>query len=98
MDLINYLGLKWGVTDPDFATDFRKLIAKNFPDLKLEERIDSQLLVEGLRKDKKVEHGRINFAVVKNVGQIDIVQREIDEELVRDVDDYLRNVCLFYSA
>jgi len=98
MDLMNYLGCKWGITDSKFEADFRELIRNHFPEFKLEEKIDSRLLVEGLKKDKKVEHGRINFAVVRRVGQIEIVQREIDEVLLRDVDYYLKNVCLIYSA
>lgn len=98
MDLMNYLGCKWGITDPEFVTDFRQLVASYFPDFKLEERIDPHLLVEGLKKDKKVEDGRINFAVVRRVGQIEIVQREIDDVLLHEVEYYLTNVCRFYSS
>jgi 3-dehydroquinate synthase len=98
MDLMNCLGMNWGITDPDFETDFRQLVASYFPDFKLEEKIDPRLLVEGLKKDKKVEHGRINFAVVRKVGQIEIVQKEIDDALLREVENYLNNVCRFYSS
>jgi 3-dehydroquinate synthase len=97
MDLINYLGVLWGVTDRKFAEEFRELIQDNFPEFKLE-KINVRDLVNGLKKDKKAVSGKMNFAVVKDIGEIVIVNREIDESLENDVENYLSDVCKFYSA
>jgi 3-dehydroquinate synthase len=97
MDLINFLGVQWGITSSKFDEDFRSQIKRYFPELSIE-RIDVTQLVQGLRKDKKVLHGKINFAIVKDVGARIVVPKEIDEELEDLVARYLSNVCQFYSA
>lgn len=96
MDLMNYLGVLWGITDRKFAEEFRGIIQEAFPKFKLE-KIDVIELVNGLKKDKKVISGKINFAIVENVGKIVIVNRAIDKSLELEVEGYLSDVCKFYS-
>jgi 3-dehydroquinate synthase len=95
MDLVNYLGVRWGITEAKFEIEFRALIKQYFPEL-IVEAIDASNLVNGLKKDKKTLNGKINFAILKSVGDITIVPREIDQVLIGEVKDYLDNVCPFY--
>jgi 3-dehydroquinate synthase len=97
MDLINFLGVEWGITSADFAMEFRKLISSHFPSLQIE-RVDSHRLVEGLKKDKKTLHGKINFAVVKEVGNIVIVEREINKDLESLVEKYLSGASNIFAS
>lgn len=97
MDLINFLGVEWGITNPSFAIEFRKLISKLFPSFKIE-KIDSHKLVVGLKKDKKTLHGKINFAVVKDVGNIVIIEKEINKDLELLVEKYLNDVSNIFTS
>lgn len=97
MDLINHLGVEWGITNKVFTAEFQELILKNFPKLQIE-RVDSKKLVDGLRKDKKTLQGKINFAVVKNVGELIIVEKEIDRDLEELVEKYLNEFSKLYSS
>lgn len=97
MDLMNYLGRLWGITPVEFEKEYRQLIIKYFPDMTIGP-IDAEKLVEGLRKDKKVLNGKINFAIVEEVGKIILVEREIDELLVIEVKKYLNEVGLFSTS
>jgi len=97
MDLINYLGVQWGITDEAFEKEFRQLISSYFPHLQIE-KISSERIVNGLKKDKKTLHGKINFAVVKGIGELIIVEKDIDIELERLVEKYLSEVCQIYTA
>jgi 3-dehydroquinate synthetase len=77
--------------------EFRKLISSHFPSLQIE-RVDSHRLVEGLKKDKKTLHGKINFAVVKEVGNIVIVEREINKDLESLVEKYLSGASNIFAS
>jgi hypothetical protein len=37
----------------------------------------------------------MNFAIPKNVGQIEIVKRKVDQKLQKEVKDYLDNESIF---
>jgi 3-dehydroquinate synthase len=97
MDLMNYLGVQWGITDEAFEKEFRQLISTYFPHLQIE-KISPERIVNGLKKDKKTLHGKINFAVVKNIGELIIVEKDIDKELEGLVEKYLSEVCQLYTT
>jgi 3-dehydroquinate synthetase len=77
--------------------EFQELIFKFFPNIQIG-NIDSKKLVEGLKRDKKTINGKINFAIVKNVGELVIVEKAIDQELVELVEEYLDEFSKLYSS
>jgi len=98
IDIINYLGTTWGITDVSYYLDIQKVI-KNI--LKIESinieipKFETIELIEALKKDKKILNNRINFAVLKCPGYIEIISKEIDEQLFETVEEYLELSELF---
>lgn len=98
MDLINYLGVHWGITPKEFYQDFNSLISHYFSTQKLPNGIVAEALVDEVRKDKKIAAGIMNFAVVKAPGTIIIHKRQLDNALIDDVQRYLDEFSIFRTS
>jgi 3-dehydroquinate synthase len=92
MDLINYLGRTWGITNPDFEVVFRQAIQEIFPNVSIPKNISPGSLVNELKRDKKMSYGKMVFAVPTDVGDITLVTKELDQNLVEQVSDFIENV------
>ncbi len=97
IDLINWLGVRWGITQADIAVRMRTVIESAFPYV-LPLRPSASALIEMLRRDKKVAHGSMNFAVLVEPGEFVIDQRPINESLLELVQEYLETNYVFRSA
>jgi 3-dehydroquinate synthase len=89
MDLINFLGVRWGITDETFYHDFKRVLRLYFGATTIPIRLDSQALVDQLRTDKKMAFGQMNFAIPRMPGDIVIVPKSLDGLLVELVDQYI---------
>lgn len=94
MDLINFLGVKWGLTNPETAARVRAVMADN-TDFIIPGIPSASDLVDTLRRDKKVRNGVMHFAVLQDEGSLTIVPRQLDESLVTEVAEYLNGTPLF---
>ena len=82
--MINALGVMWGMTPPDLAQRMHALIAEHF-DYTLPIKPRGEELVDMVRRDKKVAHGKMHFAVLRAEGDLVIEPRALDDELVAQV-------------
>lgn len=98
MELINYLGVHWGITNPEFKERMDRLFQSHFADIKIAHLISAEKWVDELRRDKKMKFGRMNFAIPVDLGEIIIVEKELDAGLVAKVGDYIIDCGRFYSA
>ena len=98
MDLINYLGTKWRLTPPAVYLEFKSLIQKFYPDYKISINITAADLLKEIAKDKKMVNGKMNFAVLKSPGNLEIVEKELDSSLRDLVADYLKNESIFRTT
>lgn len=98
MDLINFLGTKWGVTKEEFYREFKALISEHFPTYQVKAKISASGLISEVAKDKKMQNGVMNFAVVYNPGDIRIVEKRLDEQLKNLVEEYLKNEAIFRAT
>jgi 3-dehydroquinate synthase len=98
MDLINYLGVRWGITSGDFYREFNSLIAKYFPTERLPPGVSAEALVGEVKKDKKIASGVMNFAILNNPGDIRIYKRELNRALIDEVQEYLDEFSIFRTA
>jgi 3-dehydroquinate synthase len=94
MDLINFLGVKWGLTNPETAGRVREVLAAN-TDYAIPNLPSARELVEVLKRDKKVRMGTMYFAVLHDEGDLRIVPKPLDENLVAEVSEYLDGDPLF---
>ena len=88
IDLINYLGMKWGVTESKYYFEINNLIKKILTDGYINigfPKFETIELINGIKKDKKVLKGNINFAVLSFPGNIKIIPKKIDEYLHQQV-------------
>lgn len=92
MDLINFLGRTWKITNPGFELMFRKALLDTFPEVSIPKNISAGSLVNELKRDKKMSHGKMVFAVPIDVGDITLVTKELDQKLVDQVNDFIENV------
>ena len=90
MDLMNYIGVKNSLTDPKFADHFRGVANTHFglEELILRVRPLRAQLVPLLKRDKKVQFGRIHFAFAKKPGELEIHPFALDEDMEMIVDSY----------
>jgi 3-dehydroquinate synthase len=95
MDLMNYLGVQWGITEKSFYLEFSALARRHFFEYKISKKITAELLVSSLRTDKKMSNGKMNFAVAKVPGEIIIHSCPLDEQLTRLVENYLSENPIF---
>lgn len=89
MDLINFLGYEWGITNEKFYQDFQKTLYTYFSEFKIPANIDAEMLVLALKNDKKADDGFINFAIPIKTGKIIIHRKVIDSELIKLVQEYI---------
>jgi 3-dehydroquinate synthase len=94
MDLINFLGVRWGLTNPATAARVRTVLDAN-TDYIIPTIPSARELVDTLKRDKKVRKGVMYFAVLHAEGDLRIVPKPLDETLVAEVTDYLDGDPLF---
>ena len=95
MDLMNYLGINWKITDPNFCDEFSDLAKKYFVNYTIPKSVTPELLVSTLRTDKKMSKGKMNFAVAVKPGEIIIHNCSLDEQLVKLVSKYFDDKPIF---
>jgi len=98
MDLMNYLGVQWGITEESFYLEFSELARKYFFEYQVPKTITPERLVSSLRTDKKMSNGRMNFAVAKRPGEIVIYNCSLDRELIKLVEKYINENPIFPFA
>lgn len=98
MELINHLGLKWGITDLDFKVRMQSLFDANFSHITIKQNISASEWVHELNKDKKMKNGRMNFAIPVSQGDIRIVERNLDSDLVNLVGEYINGSPRFHTT
>lgn len=81
IDVINALGVMWGITPSDLARRMHALIAQHF-DYTLPITPSAEDLVDMVRRDKKVVHGKMHFAVLRAEGDLVIEPRVLDNRIV----------------
>lgn len=95
MDLINFLGVKWEITDKEFFVDFRKTIKDHYHNLSYKLSLDASDLIEKIKTDKKMFAGSMNFAIPAKSGEIIIHKYIIDKKLELLVQEYLDHESIF---
>ena len=98
MDLINYIGLKQGITEPEFYNEMKSLFNNHFSHVKVNQTINAKIWVNELKHDKKMKFGKMNFAIPVSTGNIKIYTMELDEVLVDLVGDYIGQSAFFNTA
>jgi 3-dehydroquinate synthase len=94
IDIINFIGTKLEITPIELFSRIRIETKKIFQ-YRLETNPDVKLLLNAISHDKKILNNRINFALLKNIGEIIIKEHEIDEVLERYVVEYLETDYVF---
>jgi 3-dehydroquinate synthase len=90
IDIINHLGVIWGITKTHARDQIRKESLKIFPSLQWPAPKDfARNLVEELKHDKKIKSGQIVFAVLQDTGRLTLVPKNLDEDLIKEVEEYL---------
>ena len=95
MDIINYLGVQWGILDRNLYLEFKQLMINFLTSRNVEANINALDLVAQLKKDKKMAFGKMNFAVLANAGEILVIEKDLNQELVGQVQKYLDDESLF---
>ena len=98
MELINFLGLQWGITDLNFKDRMQNLFNVNFSHITINQSIDASEWVQELNKDKKMKNGKMNFAIPARQGDIRIVERNLDSDLVSLVGEYISGSPRFHTT
>lgn len=94
IDVINSLGVKWGITPEPLRDRLHRLVASYF-DFTLPVTPTAEELVETVSRDKKVAHGRMHFAVLRDEGDLTIEPRELDATLKHQVEGVLKEDLVF---
>jgi len=98
MDVINFIGLRTGITNSDFYFEMKNLMGQYFGHIEVAQEIDAGTWVNELRHDKKMRHGKMNFAIPVSIGDIQIITMELDERLIELVGEYIEESNFFCSS
>jgi 3-dehydroquinate synthase len=94
IDVINSLGVLWGVTSESDRDRIHRIIASHFT-YELPISPSAGELVDMVKRDKKVSHGRMYFALLKSPGDLVIEPRDLDDVLTEQVDRVLKEDLVF---
>ena len=89
MEIINFIGLRWGITDRIFYDEFKALFDKYFTEIRIPTKILASELVREISRDKKMAKGLMNFAVPVRLGQLEIIEKRLDSEVVELVEEFI---------
>lgn len=95
MDIINFIGLRRQITDPAFYLEMRELFEEFFNHIRVKKSFDASRWVQELKHDKKMRHGKMNFAIPVRNGHIRIFEAELDDDLILLVGEYLETSRFF---
>ena len=94
IDIINWLGVRWGVTSAQLAARLSTLMRAYF-DYSLPVSPDAEVLVDMLSRDKKISNGKMYFAVLIDEGSVVVLPRDLDRGLRNLVVEYLETDYVF---
>ena len=95
MDIINFIGLQRKITDYEFYLEMREIFDEFFGHIRLKKSFDAHRWVKELKHDKKMRHGKMNFAIPVRNGDIRIFNTELDDDLTLLVGEYLETSRFF---
>ncbi len=95
MDIINFIGLRREITDYSFYLEMSELFEEFFGHIRLKKSFDANRWVQELKHDKKMRHGKMNFAIPVRNGDIRIIETELGDELILLVGEYLETSRFF---
>ena len=98
MDIINFIGRKMGITSQEFFLEMKDLMSQNFSHIVIKQQINALTWVDELKHDKKMRHGKMNFAIPVSVGDIQIFTMELDGDLINLVGEYIEESNFFHSS
>jgi 3-dehydroquinate synthase len=96
IDMINALGVVWGITPEPLAHRISELTRRSFH-YRVPLAPSAEDLVDMLRRDKKVDSGHINFAVLSEPGNLVLEPRPLDDRLLAEVRQVLAGNRVFSS-
>jgi 3-dehydroquinate synthetase len=76
----------------------KNLMGQYFGHIEVAQEIDAGTWVNELRHDKKMRHGKMNFAIPVSIGDIQIITMELDEQLIELVGEYIEESNFFHSS
>lgn len=91
MDLVNFLGVEYGITSKSFAEDFREFALEQFDLAQLREvakKYSNEMYQLSLR-DKKVLHKKLHLAIAVDPGNLIIHPVDMDQSLRELIQRYL---------
>jgi 3-dehydroquinate synthase len=95
MDIINFIGLRRQITDYAFYLEMSELFEEFFNHIRVKKSFDASRWVQELKHDKKMRHGKMNFAIPVRNGDIRIFKTELDDDLILLVGEYLETSRFF---
>jgi len=96
MDIINFLGVKWGITNPELSKRIRNAMEKSTT-FSIKNLPSAAAFVRMLARDKKVENGLMYFAVLHDSGDLRMHPKSLDGDLIHLVQKYLDDSPLFFT-
>jgi 3-dehydroquinate synthase len=95
MDIINFIGLRREITDYAFYLEMSELFEEFFNHIRVKKSFDASGWVQELKHDKKMRHGKMNFAIPVRNGDIRIFKTVLDDDLILLVGEYLETSRFF---
>jgi len=95
MDIINFIGQRRNITDYEFYVEMSELFEEFFSHIRVKKSFDANRWVQELKHDKKMRHGKMNFAIPVRNGEIRIFETELNDDLILLVGEYLETSRFF---
>jgi 3-dehydroquinate synthase len=87
MKVIHRLGVMWGITTENLANEVDSFINLVLREQELNLELDSKSIFNKVKHDKKARNNNMNFVVLKEPGQLQVISRPIDQVLEAEIAD-----------
>jgi len=94
LDLVNFLSWKLGILEERYFQEIHEFVRKHLS-FRLSAKIDSKILIEGAKRDKKASDGQVSLALLERPGALKIVKTPFDQKLDRLIAEYIDKYNVF---
>lgn len=92
MKVVHNLGIKWGVSNPDFVLEVNEYIDKVLGSTNYLDLVSKDLVFEKIKSDKKVREGKITLVLLEELGKLKFISKFLDTKLESEIMDAISSI------
>lgn len=95
IDIVNFIAFRRGLLRDQDYKNIHRFLQRHFR-FRIKAPVTARDLVEGVKRDKKMMDGKICLVLLAEPGELRLIPTSLDEQLIADVELYLRDQSVIY--